>query len=59
MLTAAASATKHGLRVVSEGLRLELAARQWPVRVTTVSPGPVTTGFNRRAFGAEVGWWSG
>ena len=47
------SATKQALRTVAAGLRVELATRGLAVRVTNICPGPVETGFNLRAFGAE------
>lgn len=39
------AATKHALRAMSEGLRLELTAARLPCRVCVVSPGRVATDF--------------
>jgi len=47
------SATKHALKAVSEGLRIELASRKLPIKVTNVCPGPVETNFNISSFGEE------
>jgi len=47
------SATKHALKAVAEGLRIELATRKLPIKVTNVCPGPVETNFNVSSFGEE------
>lgn len=41
------SATKHALRALTEGLRLEARSREAPLRVTSISPGIVETEFHQ------------
>ncbi|MBI4081249.1 MAG: SDR family NAD(P)-dependent oxidoreductase [Candidatus Lambdaproteobacteria bacterium] len=43
------SAAKHGVRVITEGLRAELAQRRSPIKVGMISPGLVRTEFHPRA----------
>jgi len=47
------SATKHAVRALTEGLRNELRALQSPIRISSVSPGLVETGFAEAMAGAE------
>jgi len=39
------AATKHALRAMADGLRLEITAKRYPCRVAVVSPGRVATEF--------------
>ena len=43
------SASKHAVRALTEGLRIELAKKGSPVRLGMISPGLVETGFHDRA----------
>ncbi len=42
-------ASKHALRVLTDGLRAELAAKKSPVKVAMISPGMVRTEWHSRA----------
>lgn len=53
--TAVYSATKHGLRAFSDGLRQEMAMDQKNIRVTDIQPGAVTTELTRTITDPEVG----
>lgn len=47
------SATKYAVRSLTEGLRMELRDAGSPVRVTSISPGYVETGFARVYYDSE------
>lgn len=47
------AATKHAVRALTEALRMELHAAGAGVRVTSISPGFVETGFARVYYGSE------
>jgi len=48
------AATKHAVRALTEGLRLELRAAGSPIRVGAVSPADTETEFFERMLGAEA-----
>lgn len=45
------SATKHALRIMTDGLRAELAAEKLPIKVALLSPGLVDTPWHRQPGG--------
>lgn len=45
------SATKHALRIVTDGLRAELAAEKLPIKVALISPGLVDTPWHAKPDG--------
>jgi len=47
------AATKHAVRALTEGLRLELRASRSPIRVTAISPADTDTGFFAAMYGGE------
>jgi NADP-dependent 3-hydroxy acid dehydrogenase YdfG len=47
------AATKHAVRALTEGLRMELREQGSGVRVTSISPGYVETGFARGYYNSE------
>lgn len=48
------SATKYFVEAVSRGLRAELAAKELPIKVTTVQPGDVLTDLNKTTTDMEA-----
>ena len=45
------AATKHALRILTDGLRTEVAQRKLPIKVTLISPGLTDTPWHRRPGG--------
>jgi NADP-dependent 3-hydroxy acid dehydrogenase YdfG len=45
------AATKHALRIMTDGLRSELAAEKLPIKVALISPGLVDTPWHRQPDG--------
>lgn len=48
------SASKHALEAFAEALNKEL--KEFGIRIATVNPGPIFTGFNDRMFEAPLRW---
>jgi len=45
------AASKHALRIITDGLRAELAAEKLPIKVALISPGLVDTPWHRQPGG--------
>ncbi len=48
------AATKHALRILTDGLRSEVAAHKWPIKVAQISPGLTDTPWHRKKGGKRV-----
>ena len=49
------SATKHALRILTDGLRSEVAKRGLPIKVSLISPGLTDTAWHRQSGGVHAG----
>ena len=49
------AATKHALRVLTDGLRTEVAKRGLPIKVALISPGLTDTPWHRQAGSLRAG----
>lgn len=49
------AATKHALRILTDGLRTEVAQRKLPIKVTLISPGLTDTPWHRKPGGIARG----